>query len=396
MPFGVRLRDKALGVVSWLLPVEGEIQPTRVRWDRRWREVGQFELIIRADTPFLSYLTTLGNYIEIVNLDDGSTEALHIIERSEFITGIVKYDQDISNHLNAVYAAGQGTGTLRDLVVRLDADSITEVGRMETFQDARDVELGNFDLLRQRADAKLDEVEQEGGFVATGGKLAKREFVRVSGGTPLLFAEKRIILPPPATEAGDIVDITGGEYDEITATADNVMKHYTNDHLVAPADGARAVANFVNQGPIPPLISLTYRGRFQTVLETLQEIGRLSEAGFEVVFNSSDQFEFQVLSQADKTAGTSEAVTFRSHDPLPNVPGRLYREDWNLGDLITLELENLGTSVDVPIRQIRIELRPKLPELYILAFDTPNVDDIDRLRDAIVSRTRQDTWAARV
>lgn len=396
MPFGVRLRNKALDVVSWLMPAAGQIQPSRVRWDRRWREVGQFELIIRADTPLLSYLTTLGNYIEIVNLSDDSTEALYIIERSEFSTGIVKYDQDISNHLNAVYAAGQGTGTLRDLVVRLDADSITEVGRMEFFLDARDVELGSFDLLRQRADAKLDEVEQEGGFVATGGKLAKQEVVKVSGSTPLLFAEKRVILPPPATAAGDIVDITSDEYDEITASADNVMKHYITDHLVAPADGSRAVANFVNQGAIPPLLSLTYRGRFQTVLEALREIGQLATAGYEVVFNASDEFEFQVLPQVDKTFGTSEAVVFRSHDPLPSVAGRLYREDWDIGDLVTLELETLAVSVDVPIRQVRIELRQNQPELYIIAFDTPNVDDIDRLKDAILSRTRQDTWAARV
>lgn len=396
MTFGARVLDKGLVVQAWLLPVEEAIQPAKLWWDRRWQDVGRFELIIRADSPLLGELTTLGNYIEIVDVDTDATEAIYLIERSELQTGIVRYDQDIAAHNNAIYAAGQGTGTLRNLVVRVDADSITSVGRLEAFSDARDVELGNFTLLRQRADARLAEVAVQGSFVATGGKIAKQETIRVTGRSILLFTEKRIVIPPPATEAADIVDITTDEYDEITASADEVMKHYTTDHLIAPADAPRAVANFVNQGAIPPLDILTFQGRFQTVLEVLKEIGRLATAGFEVVFNSSRQFEFQVLPQVDKTSGTSGAVIFRSDDVLLDVANRRYRDDWDIGDLVTLRVASLDVSLDLTIEQVRIELRPKQPELFKIAFGAPNVEDLDKLKDAIVSRTRQDTWAARV
>jgi len=200
--FEVRLRDKGFNVVASLFPLQVGIQPLTLWWDRRWRSAGQFELAIPIQTPHLSDLITLANYIEILDADDSSFEALYLVEGLELRTGIVTYEQDIARHTNAIYAAGQGTGTLRNVVVRTDADSITQVGRMEAFCDSRDVEMDNFDLLRQRADAKLAEAQTQGAIIAKGGVPVENEVLTISGRSLLLFAEKRIILPPPGTQAG--------------------------------------------------------------------------------------------------------------------------------------------------------------------------------------------------
>ena len=393
MSYGVQLRDKGFNVVAVLWPVEPTIQPTSISWDRRWREPGTFELIAPIQIPHLDQLTTLGNYIEM--LKDGSSEALYRIEAANLQTGIVHYQQSIAGHINAIYAAGQGVGELRNVVVRIDADSVTSVGRMEGYVDARDVEEGDYPLLRQRADAKLAEMETQGAFSTKAGEPTPSEVLKVTGRSLLLHAERRVIVPPPATSAADIVDITGDAYDEDTDQADEVMKHYIDAHLVNPADAARTVANFVIQGPIPALAALTYQGRFGPVLEALQEIGKLSDSGFEVVLNAADEFEFQVKPRRDRTIDSTQPVVFRSTDVLLDVPGREYRTNWDVGDLVTLEVATPSLQLDVTIMQVRHVLVPGKPEQVTVALDTPTADDLERFRDAIVQLGKANTLAAR-
>jgi len=145
--YEIRVRDRGFNVLETIYPLQAGIQPLTLWWDRRWRAPGQFELIIPAQTPHLGDLSTLAYYLEILDADNGSFEALYLIERIELVTGIVTYTRDLAAHTNAVYAAGQGTGTLRDVVVRIDVDAVDAVSRMESFADARDVDMTEFDLL---------------------------------------------------------------------------------------------------------------------------------------------------------------------------------------------------------------------------------------------------------
>ncbi|KKK49308.1 hypothetical protein LCGC14_3136360, partial [marine sediment metagenome] len=205
------------------------------------------------------------------------------------------------------------------------------------------------------------------------------------------------IIPPPATiiAGTNRVDITGSVYDSDTDSADEVMKHYTDTHLINPADAARTVPSFVNQGAIPALTSLAYQGRFGSVLEALQEIGQLANAGFEVVLNAAGEFEFQVLPQVDHTIDSSQPVVFRSTDVLLDVDGRAYRTNWDIGDLVTLEISSLDLQLDVTIMQVRRVLVPGKPEQVTVSLDTPTADDLERFRDAIVERGKANTLAAR-
>jgi hypothetical protein len=155
----------------------------------------------------------------------------------------------------------------------------------------------------------------------------------------------------------------------------------------------------VNQGAITPLAQVTYQGRFQTVLEALIEIGKLSNAGFEVVLNASNEFEFQVLPQRVRTWDSSQPVVFRTTDDLLDVPGRAYRENWDIGDLVTLEtpyaLADQGTQVNVTIEQVRIRAVPGAPEQMTIGFDSRNIDDEGAFVDAVVGAAKKDTKAAR-
>lgn len=67
----------------------------------------------------------------------------------------VAFSEDLTEHYNFVYVAGQGEGVNREIVERSTAGDITAYKRRELFVDARDLELTS--ALQLRGDAKLAE-----------------------------------------------------------------------------------------------------------------------------------------------------------------------------------------------------------------------------------------------
>ena len=403
-PFEILLYDRGMNLKAALFPLEtgdcGNIQPISISWTRCWQDAGSFELVLPAQTPYLDDLMSLGSYIVFRRADTGAFEALYIIEHAELQIGIFTYILDTAEQTNAIYVGGQGTGTLRDCVVRTSVPSIALIGRLEGFVDARDVEKDQFDLLRLRADGELGKIKALGTLVAEAGEPAQPEIVTVSGRTLLFYCAKRVVLPPPATIdplIADRVDIGTGEYDQKTGTADVVMKDYVNTHLIAPLDASRTVDRLVNQAAIVPLATITYQGRFQTVLEALQEICMLNtpaQCGMEVVLDAANQFEFQVLPQVDHTIGSGSPVVFRSDEVLLSIPGREYRVDWDIGDLVTLEIGDFPV-IDLPILAVTVSMEAETARRISIAFDTPTVNDMDRFRRVILEANSANIKAAR-
>lgn len=377
--YEIRLYDKGLNLIAHLYPLEGAVQPLCFCWNRRWFSPGQFELRIPLNNPYRDELTTLGNFIEIWR--DGYSEALYLIEFVEIVTGCVTQTKDISGHYNAIYAAGQGNGTLRNVIVRTSVDSLSAVGRVEQLLDATDVEEGNLDLLRQRVDTLLDGIKLNGAVVAkTGEQPASDEIITVSGSSPLTFCDRRLIIPPPATVTGDVVNITGSEYDSVTDTADKVMKHFLDNHIINPADASRRVPHFIYVARAPlPVIS--FDGRFQTVMAALQEIAKSVNVGFEVHMDEvPTDFNFVVLDQRDRTADSAAPVIFYNDDVLLDIPGRAYRGEWDLGDLVTVEVRSLNNlQMDFAIRCVQFEQCPEKPEKILLGLDTPFVSIMEEI-----------------
>ena len=395
--YTVLVLNSVLTPLAYIHPVEGAIGIESIRWTRSWRDVGKVELRVRKDNAQLLNLIRLGNYIKIRREDQ--FEALYLIQASSLATGILRYAQDASVHINAAHVAGAGTGTARDLVRRLDAAAITDFVRMERLRDARDVAAADYTQLEQRADAILAEFAILRTLVTSAaGPTPEDEIVTILGSSLLLHAAGRVIIPPPATiiAGTNRVDITGSVYDSDTDSADEVMKHYTTTHLVSPADGSRAVANFVNQAAIPALTTITFNGRFQTVLEALQEISAIVNAGFEVVLNASDQLEFQVVPQRDRTLDSSQPVVFRESDILLDRAGRSYRENWDVGDLVTILVESISLQIDLTIREVSLTMQPNQATTAKIAFDTPGTEEIDKFASALQRLVKSNDAVVRV
>ncbi|KKK65206.1 hypothetical protein LCGC14_2976490, partial [marine sediment metagenome] len=162
--YDIILRDKGLNVLARVYPVEGEVNPVLMRWTRNWRDVGTFEIVVSRDSPNLADLLTLGNYIEIQR--NGTFEAFYVIQSADLLIGMMRYERDTREHFNVAYAAGQGEGTARDLVRKVDVAGASEIGRLEAFVDARDLPDADFTQLEARADAKLAEAAISTSLVA--------------------------------------------------------------------------------------------------------------------------------------------------------------------------------------------------------------------------------------
>lgn len=399
MGYEVLLRDKDLIPIAILYPLASGIQPTSLKWKRHWRQMGQVELTIPRQTPHLTELMTLGNYIEIKL--DGASEAIYIIDWVELKTGIFTYTKDMTEHINAVYMAGQGAGVIRDVVLAKDDSAIDEVGRFEAFEDARDVELGFTALLSLRGDSFLREAAISEALIMKAGEPVKDEILTVRGSGLLLHAHRRIVLPPPAEPVepfSELINILDDLFDSVSIlAADRAMKHYLDAHIIGPQDANRKVDRFVNGVALAqPLRPVSFDARFQTVLEVLQELARASNSGFEVTLNSDLQFEFQVIRLRDRTDTASIPVVFRDGDVLLDIDGREYRNQWDLGDLVTLELEPLSFRINVPIWEVEVTVKAGQPDRVSVACDVPSSDDIERFVMALNRKISRGKSAARI
>lgn len=99
---------------------------------------------------------------------------------------------------------------------------------------------------------------------------------------------------------------TGNGYDEITsANCETVMRHYVDTNAVNPTDINRklqflSLGTNLNRGS-----TISYRGRFQTIAEILEEVSFTSVSlGYETTFNiSGPSLTFNVLQGVDRSYG---------------------------------------------------------------------------------------------
>jgi hypothetical protein len=116
------------------------------------------------------------------------------------------------------------------------------------------------------------------------------------GSTLKGIAKQRITIPPAHTA-----------YDTITADAETVMKHYVYNHLVNPADPARAIPNLIiaenrNRGS-----HVNWQSRFKNVAEELEEISLATDIGWDITLDTANnQFIFDVFEGKDLSVNQTE------------------------------------------------------------------------------------------
>lgn len=106
---------------------------------------------------------------------------------------------------------------------------------------------------------------------------------------------------------------TGSGYDQQSSAAETLMRHYVDVNCINPADVNRAVPGLVLGTPYTRGPNLSYRARFQTIADILEELSYVSGLGYDVRFDlDQSQFVFDVLEGRSLTQSQSEypPVTF--------------------------------------------------------------------------------------
>lgn len=100
------------------------------------------------------------------------------------------------------------------------------------------------------------------------------------------------------------VDATGIDYDsQLGVAAETAMKHYVNAHAGPGAPIARRIPGLVIATDLVRGGSIDYTARFQTLLQVLSDIGRVSGLGWRAPFDPvSGQVVFDAIEGADRTA----------------------------------------------------------------------------------------------
>jgi hypothetical protein len=296
----------------------------------------------------LSARQLLGAWLELRR--DGAPFWTYIVTRIRVADGLAELDMDMSQHITALYLAGQGEGTARTVQVYTVAP--TEGAprspyRLEAFRDARDT--GDVDTYRTRAMEELRNASLLSALAASG-RGGESPTIEVSAHDPGWLLARRIVLPPPGTarnpmaiEGGYVqeVDITGAHAHRVVGSPAEVMATYIQGHLVSPADPARREPRIAVASSLPAGASIAHEARFATVLEVCQEVGARSLLGWSWHLDRASHvavFSPRVLE--DRTE-----VVVRSRQPLlAEEYGRFL-----VGDVVRLEIEALGMAAPVRV-----------------------------------------------
>lgn len=126
---------------------------------------------------------------------------------------------------------------------------------------------------------------------------ASQDRLLVSGPDDLIWLTRRLALPeaPAQTYATDAYDVR-------TGAAETIMKEYVNLNAGPGAAGSRQVPGLTIEADAASGTTVTGRGRFQPLLQLLQELALAGgDLGYRVVQSGTD-LEFRVYTPTDKTA----------------------------------------------------------------------------------------------
>lgn len=91
------------------------------------------------------------------------------------------------------------------------------------------------------------------------------------------------------------------DYDNRTGIAETIIKQYVNVNAGPGALGARQVSSFVIETDLARGSSVKGSARMTNLLELAQGLALAGGLGFRVVFNASDQLEFQIYVPTDRS-----------------------------------------------------------------------------------------------
>lgn len=183
-------------------------------------------------------------------------------------------------------------------------------------------------------------VERDGVTLLSGPVTARertsqggRSTVVVSGVDDTVWLERRLALPVPSGPP-----YTAAEYDDRTAVAETVLRHFVDRNLGPAAVTARRLPYLTLPADLGRGLSVRGRGRFHTLLELLQPLALAGgDLGFRIV-QVGGGLEFRVYVPADRTA------TAVFSEELGNLAGYSYRQGTPPADYVYVGGAGEGTA----------------------------------------------------
>ncbi|MEG0380921.1 MAG: siphovirus ReqiPepy6 Gp37-like family protein, partial [Kurthia sp.] len=106
---------------------------------------------------------------------------------------------------------------------------------------------------------------------------------------------QRITMPPLHTS-----------HDNKSGSAETVMKHYVNNHLVNPVDGRRKIPQLIMAPDLQRGSHISYASRFKNVAEEMSTLSLVSGLGWDVSLDiANKQWVFDVMQGRNLVAGQS-------------------------------------------------------------------------------------------
>lgn len=397
--YRVFILDSNLARLGQLWPIEQQrggssatITPTTINWKKSWRDFESMELSIHRSSQWVNELMTLGNFLEVTI--DGTTDGVYMIMEASANFGITNYRVSMLDHINAAYAAGQGEGLTRQVYLGLNSTAISSIGfRLETFLDRRDVSLNDWTLLADATVAQLNE-QQNTALLSMNTlgdhPIARDQQIRIFAYDYKWLFSRRITLPPPGTDSGSHhIAISGAVWDAETGPSRDVIRSFINNHAIAAGDTGRDFPNLSIESATGLGTSITVQSRFKTLLETLRFIGFYDSVGFDAGQIDTGNVLITTSALVDNTS----TVVFYDTDVIVDVPGRRYRTNWNLGNLVTVYITDLGLQLSVLLEEMRTTLVVGESPRISLGFN-PNAIDIPNAFNSQIIRglSRQGVW----
>ncbi|MEK6452628.1 siphovirus ReqiPepy6 Gp37-like family protein [Caldifermentibacillus hisashii] len=197
-------------------------------------------------------------------------------------------------------------------ILTLTLDLLAEIDNYESLLFTRRWhEVGEFEL-RINRHKRHTELLQRGTLIMLGGSRNKVGIIRhreialdengkktenwlVKGITLKGIAAQRITVPP-----------VGDSHDRANGSAETVMKHYVNNHIVNPIDVKRKIDMVVLASDQQRGSTINWESRFKNLAEELIEISKASGLGWDVILDfQQKKWIFDVFEGRDLTVNQS-------------------------------------------------------------------------------------------
>lgn len=180
---------------------------------------------------------------------------------------------------------------------------------------------------------------------------------------------QRITIPPSHTS-----------HDNKSGSAETVMKHYINNHLVNPVDGRRKIPQLVIAPNLQRGIHIDYSSRFKNVAEEMSTLSLTSSLGWDLTLDiTNKKWVFDVAEGRNLVAGQSINPPVIFSPQFESLKSLQYTQsELNYKNVAIVAGQGEGVArrvIEVPAPNIGIGINRH--EIFIDARDVSETDDED-------------------